>query len=50
MTALSRREIVRRAIEFESPPRIPFWQHALTDVPDDVCDCWEMDRAKAGYR
>ncbi len=49
MTALSRREIVRRAIEFESPPRIPFWQHALTDVPDDVCDCWEMDRAKAGW-
>lgn len=42
-------EIVRRAIEFESPPRLPFWQHELESIPDDVCDCREMDRAKRGW-
>jgi hypothetical protein len=46
------REIVRRAIEFGSPPRIPFWQHyrhAIPGAPDDVCNIWEMDRAEAGW-
>lgn len=43
------REIVRRAIEFERPERLPFWQHQMKDIPDDVCDTWEMDRAKAGW-
>ncbi len=52
------REIVRRAIEFDNPPRIPFfignfWQGKLTErfhrFPNDVCDCWEMDRQKAGW-
>lgn len=43
------REIVRRAIEFDSPPRLPFWQHALAEAPDDVCDIWELDRAEAGW-
>ena len=42
-------EIVTRAIEFREPPRLPFFQHALKDIPDDVCDCWEMDRAKRGW-
>jgi uroporphyrinogen-III decarboxylase len=46
---MHRREIVRRAIEFDSPPRLPFWQSVLPDVPNDVCDCWEMDRAKRGW-
>jgi hypothetical protein len=46
---MDRLEIVRRAIEFQGPPRLPFWQHAMADVPDDVCDCWEMDRAKRGW-
>ena len=46
---MDRREIVRRAIEFQYPPRLPFWQHTAPEVPDDVCDCWEMDRAKAGW-
>ena len=46
---MDRREIVRRAIEFGTPPRLPFWQHVIADVPDDVCDCWEMDRAKRGW-
>jgi len=46
---MERREIVRRAIEFGSPPRLPFWQHVIADVPDDVCDCWEMDRARRGW-
>jgi uroporphyrinogen decarboxylase len=46
---MERREIVRRAIEFGSPPRLPFWQHVVADVPDDVCDCWEMDRARKGW-
>jgi uroporphyrinogen decarboxylase len=46
---MDRREIVRRAIEFGSPPRLPFWQHVLADVPDDVCDCWELDRARRGW-
>ncbi len=45
----SRREIVARAIEFRSPPRLPFFQHALEHIPDDVCDCWEMDRARRGW-
>lgn len=43
------REIVRRAIEFDSPPRLPFFQHQVDFVPQDVCDTWEMDRAKAGW-
>ena len=43
------REIVKRAIEFNSPPRLPFFQHEFKDVPDDVHDIWEMDRAQAGW-
>ena len=52
------REIVRRAIEFESPPRLPFfvggfWHDrlstAIEDFPNDVCDCWEMDRQVGGW-
>lgn len=52
------REIVRRAIEFETPPRIPFflggsWSDKLSavikDFPNDVCDCWEMDRQENGW-
>jgi uroporphyrinogen decarboxylase len=46
---MERREIVRRAIEFGTPPRLPFWQNVLAEVPNDVCDCWEMDRAKRGW-
>ncbi|MBN1911957.1 MAG: hypothetical protein JW818_19705 [Pirellulales bacterium] len=47
-----RREIVRRAIEFDSPPRLPFWQHWNHKMPgfaDDVCNIWEMDRQEAGW-
>lgn len=52
------REIVRRAIEFERPPRLPFflggsWSDRLSRViqgfPNDVCDCWEMDRGADGW-
>ena len=52
------REIVRRAIEFGTPPRLPFflggsWSDKLSAVienfPNDVCDCWEMDRQKSGW-
>lgn len=46
------REIVRRAIEFRSPPRLPFWQHwnhKMAGFPDDVHNIWEMDRAEAGW-
>jgi len=46
------REIVRRAIEFDGPPRLPFWQHwnhKMPGFPDDVCNIWEMDRAEAGW-
>jgi hypothetical protein len=52
------REIVRRAIEFEHPPRLPFflgaaWSSKLREVtkdfPNDVCDTWEMDRQEAGW-
>ena len=45
-------EIVRRAIEFDCPPRLPFWQHwnhRMNGFPDDVCNIWEMDRAQAGW-
>lgn len=45
-------EIVRRAIEFKCPPRLPFWQHwnhKMAGFPDDVCNIWEMDRAEAGW-
>jgi hypothetical protein len=47
--AMESREIVHRAIEFGTPPRLPFWQHTLPSAPDDVCDIWEMDRAQAGW-
>ncbi|HIQ20210.1 MAG TPA: hypothetical protein EYH34_03075 [Planctomycetes bacterium] len=43
------REIVKRAIEFRSPPRLAFWQHEVAWAPDDVWDIWEMDRAQAGW-
>ncbi len=43
------REIVRRAIEFDSPPRLPFWQHVAPAAPDDVWEIWEMDRSEAGW-
>ena len=46
---MDRREIVRRAIEFDRPPRLPFWQHQVAGIPDDVRDCWEMDRQAAGW-
>ncbi len=46
---MTSREIVERAITFGRPERLPFWQHVFTDIPDDVCDCWEMDRGKAGW-
>lgn len=41
--------LVRRAIEFGSPARLPFWQHDVAEAPDDVWDIWEMDRAQAGW-
>jgi len=43
------RELVARAITFGKPERLPFFQHEMVDVPDDVCDCWEMDRAERGW-
>ena len=46
------REIVRRAIEFDGPPRLPFWQHwnhKMPGFPDDVHNIWEMDRQEAGW-
>lgn len=52
------KEIVRRAIEFDTPPRLPFflgsfWSRKLSSVipnfPHDVCDCWEMDRQERGW-
>lgn len=55
---MDKREIVRRAIEFDSPPRLPFflggaWSGKLSamiqDFPNDVCDCWEMDRQQNGW-
>jgi len=46
---MTSREIVTRAITFKNPPRLPFWQHVFDDIPDDVCDCWEMDRGKGGW-
>jgi len=46
---MDRREIVCRAIEFGTPPRLPFWQDVVDDVPSDVCDSWEMDRGRGGW-
>jgi len=49
---MDRREIVRRAIEFDHPSRLPCWQHwnhPMPGFPDDVCNIWEMDRAEAGW-
>ena len=49
---MERHEIVRRAITFQKPPRLPFWQHwnhKMAGFPDDVCNIWEMDRAEAGW-
>ena len=45
----TRKEIVKKAIEFKSPSRLPFWQNFYTDIQSDVCDCWEMDRQKNGW-
>ena len=46
---MTSREIVSRAIHFQTPPRLPFFQHEVATAPDDVCDCWEMDRARRGW-
>jgi hypothetical protein len=52
------KEIVRKAIEFDSPPRLPFFlggswsdklSHVIRNFPNDVCDCWEMDRQESGW-
>jgi len=42
-------ELVKKAIEFDKPERLPFFQHVTKNAPDDVCDSWEMDRQKAGW-
>ncbi len=42
-------ELVKKAIEFDKPERLPFFQHSYPKAPDDVCDCWELDRQKAGW-
>ncbi len=46
---MNSREIVRRAIEFAYPPRLPFYQSGVAGIPDDVCEIREMDRAEAGW-
>ncbi len=46
---MQRHEIVRCAIEFTGPPRLPFWQDVVGEAPNDVCDSWEMDRARRGW-
>jgi len=46
---MTSRELVTRALKFGSPDRLPFWQHVFADIPDDVCDCWEMDRGRGGW-
>lgn len=55
---MDRYEIVKRAIAFQTPPRPPFflggsWSKRLRaivkDFPNDVCDCWEMDRQERGW-
>lgn len=46
------REIVCRAIEFDNPPRLPFWQHwnhKMPGFPNDVCSIWEIERPEAGW-
>jgi len=51
------KEIVTRAIEFRKPPRLPFFLGGLFDkieklvpgIPNDLCDCFELDRQKAGW-
>jgi uroporphyrinogen decarboxylase len=42
-------ELVRRAIEFERPERLPFYQNVYPGAPNDVCDSKELDRQKAGW-
>ena len=46
---MDRCEIVQRAIEFNKPPRLPFWQSFIPEIPNDIRDCWEMDRQKSGW-
>lgn len=43
------REIVRRAVELRTPPRLPFFQSDVENAPNDVLDIREMDRAEAGW-
>ena len=42
-------ELVKKAIEFDRPERLPFFQHVYPKAPEDVCDTWEIDRQKAGW-
>ena len=56
--SMESKEIVRRAIEFDTPPRLPFFlggawgaklSEVIKDFPNDVLDCWEMDRQENGW-
>ena len=42
-------ELVKKAIEFDRPERLPFFQNEYPGAPSDVCDSWEMDRQKSGW-
>ena len=42
-------ELVTKAIEFDRPERLPFFQNIYPGAPSDVCDSWELDRQKAGW-
>ena len=42
-------ELVKRAIEFKKPERLPFFQKLYDKAPCDVCDSWELDRQKSGW-
>ena len=39
------REIVKRAIEFRYPPRLPFYLSGSPDYPDDVLEIREMEKS-----
>jgi uroporphyrinogen decarboxylase len=47
--SMESREIVKRAIEFRRPPRLPFVQQAFEHIPNDVCNCREMDWARGQW-
>ena len=45
---MTSREVVRRALEFRNPERLPFWQGVDPETPNDLHICFCLERNRTG--